>query len=400
MNISDLSVEQNIPAIWRQAFRPLFLIGTLFAIVSMALWALFLNGNISLSPYGGPLFWHAHEMLFGFVAAIIVGFLLTAVQNWTGLRATHGKPLAALVTLWLAGRILILTNISPFPWLTALVDISFLVVSAVFMGQLVFKVKQYRNMIFLPVLLLLVIGNSLTHLSVLNQNPAFYIWGAHSTVMTITLIITIIAGRVLPMFTANGTQTEKVPNLANLETAVIGSTLFLALLYLTNLSSTLPNMVTALVFVFAACSHAIRAMRWRPQVTLGTPLVWSLHLSYWFIPVSFGLFALHKAGVNITASTALHGLTAGAISSIILAMVARISLGHTGRTLTPQWVMKYAFMLIIFAAVSRICAQHLQANISINIYLIAAGCWILAYLCYVIFYWKILTSPRPDGRPG
>ncbi|WP_158970683.1 NnrS family protein [Paraglaciecola sp. L3A3] len=400
MNISDLTVEQKIPAIWRQAFRPLFLMGSIFAIFSMATWALFLNGNISLSPYGGMFFWHAHEMLFGFVAAIIVGFLLTAVQNWTGLRATHGIPLAALVTVWLAGRILILTNISPYLWLTALVDISFLVLAALFMGQLVIKVKQYRNLIFVPVLSLLIIGNLLTHLSVLKQNPQLYTWGLYSTVMTITLIITIIAGRVLPMFTANGTKTEKVPNLAWLETAVMGSTLTLTLIYISNLPAYLPKIVTALVFAFAAICHSIRAIRWRPQVTFGTPLVWSLHLAYWFIPVSFCLFVMHYVGLEISASNALHGLTAGAISSIVLAMIARITLGHTGRTLTPHWAMKFAFMLIIFAGLSRVCVQHIQAYSSINIYLIAAGCWILAYLLYVIFYWKILTSPRPDGRAG
>lgn len=400
MNISDLSVEQKIPAIWRQAFRPLFLIGTLFAIFAMVIWALFLNGNISISPYGGTFFWHAHEMLFGFVAAIIVGFLLTAVQNWTGLRATHGKPLAALFTLWLVARILILTNISPFLWLTAVVDISFLVAAAIFMGQLVVQVKQYRNMIFIPVLLLLIMGNLLTHLSVLKQNSEFYTWGMYSTVMTITLIISIIAGRILPMFTANGTQTTKVPNLSWLETTVIGSTLAIVLIYLTQLITYLSPIVTALIFTFSALCHAIRALRWRPHVTLNTPLVWSLHFAYWFIPVSFVLFALYYLGFELTASTALHGLTAGAISSIILAMIARISLGHTGRTLTPHWAMKFAFILIIFAGISRIFLGHILAFTTINIYVIVAGCWILAYLIYIIFYWKILTSPRPDGRPG
>ncbi|MEP4891291.1 MAG: NnrS family protein [Aliiglaciecola sp.] len=400
MNISEPKVEQAIPAIWRQAFRPLFLMGSIFAIFSMVIWALVLTGNISISPYGGVYFWHAHEMLFGFVAAIIVGFLLTAVQNWTGLRATHGKSLIALFTLWLAGRLLLFINPISYQWLTAIVDISFLVLAAIFMGQLVLKVKQYRNLIFVPVLILLVAGNLLTHWSVLAQQPEYYRWGAHSTVMTITLIISIIAGRVFPMFTANGTKTEKVANLAWLEKAVIGVTLTIALLYLTNLSSYLPKTVIAWVFGFAALCHSIRAIRWRPQVTFGTPLVWSLHLAYWFVPISLALFALYFAGGNISASTALHGLTAGAISSIILAMIARISLGHTGRALQPHWSMKIAFVLIILAGISRLAVQYLQAYISVNMYLVAAIFWVLAYLIYVLGYWKILTSPRPDGRLG
>ncbi|WP_428982878.1 NnrS family protein [Paraglaciecola aquimarina] len=141
-------------------------------------------------------------------------------------------------------------------------------------------------------------------------------------------------------------------------------------------------------------------MRWRPQVTFSTPLVWSLHAAYWFIPVSFTLFTLHYLGINISSSTALHGLTAGAISSIILAMIARIALGHSGRALIPHTAMKYAFAFIILAGISRVCAQHLQIYSTFNVYILAAGTWILAYTIYLICYWRVLTSPRPDGRPG
>ncbi|MDO6694830.1 NnrS family protein [Aliiglaciecola sp. 3_MG-2023] len=400
MNISEPKTEHAIPAIWRQAFRPLFLMGSIFAILSMATWALWLTGKVSFSPYGGMYFWHGHEMLFGFVSAIIVGFLLTAVQNWTGLRATHGSSLIVLFSLWLAGRLLIVFNPLSIQWLTAIIDASFLLLAAVFMGKLVLKVKQYRNLIFVPILALLVMGNLLTHWSVLAQQPEYYRWGTYTTVMTITLIISIIAGRIFPMFTANGTNTKKVANLEWLEKVVIGLTLILALLFLTNLSSYLPKMVMAVTFGLAAVCHTIRALRWRPQVTFGTPLVWSLHLAYWFVPASLALFAMHFAGGNISPSTALHGLTAGAISSLILAMIARISLGHTGRPLQPRRTMTFAFMMIILAGISRVSVEYLQEFTSANLYVVAAILWVFAYLLYVLGYWKILTSPRPDGRLG
>jgi uncharacterized protein involved in response to NO len=400
MNISDLKVEQNITPIWRQAFRPFFLVGTLLAALSMTIWALFLSGSITITPYGGAFYWHAHEMIFGFVAAIIVGFLLTAVQNWTGLRATHGKPLLALFSLWLAARVLLLTNLLTLNWLTAIIDVSFLVVSALLMAQLVLKVKQYRNLIFVPVLLLLAMANLLTHVFVMTQDPMFYTWGIYASITIITLVMTVIAGRVLPMFTANGTQTPKVNNLAWLERLVIISTVAIAIVHIANLQTQLPKRALAGLFAIAAIAHLIRAIRWRPQVTFKAPLVWSLHAAYWFIPVSLALFAMHYWGLNVTASNALHGLTAGAMSSLILAMIARIALGHSGRPLTPHWAVKYGFTLIIMAGLTRLCAGHLQTYTSINLYVVAAFLWVAAYLIYILFYWKILTTPRPDGRPG
>ena len=329
LNLSDLNKEQTIPPLWQQAFRPFFLFSCIFAILSIGAWALVQAGELFFMPYGGVTFWHAHEMLFGFVAAIIVGFLLTAVQSWTGLRATHGKPLIALFTLWLLARVCMLLDIFSMQWITALIDINFLLLAAFFMAKLVLKVKQYRNLIFVPILLLLATANLFTHLSVMTGEIHFYTQGIYSTVMIITLIMTVVAGRVFPMFTANGTQTKKVDNLAWLEKSVISLTAITLLIHFFGLQQMISSKLMVLLFIFCSLGHSIRAIRWRPQVTFNTPLVWSLHLAYWFIPVSFLLFALHYAGLNISTSNALHGLTAGAMSSLILAMIARISLGHS-----------------------------------------------------------------------
>jgi uncharacterized protein involved in response to NO len=387
-------------AIWQQAFRPFFLFACIFSILSMGAWAWVQAGELYFMPYGGVTFWHAHEMLFGFVAAIIVGFLLTAVQSWTGLRATHGKPLIALFTLWLLARLFMLINVFAFKWFTALLDISFLLLAAFFMARLVLKVKQYRNLIFVPILLLLATANLFTHLSVMTGEMHFYTQGIYSTVMIITLMMTVVAGRVFPMFTANGTKTKKVENLAWLEKGVIGLTAMLVLIHFTETQHVLSNKLMVLLFTLSTLAHSVRAIRWRPQVTFKTPLVWSLHLAYWFIPTSFMLFALHYAGFNITTSNALHGLTAGAMSSLILAMIARISLGHSGRPLTPHWIMKYAFSIIVFAGSIRLFSAHIQGYFSFNLHVLSAVLWALAFGIYVVVYARILSSPRPDGKPG
>ena len=400
INISEPHKELKIAPIWRQAFRPFFLFACLFSILSIGAWALVQAGELYFTPYGGVTFWHAHEMLFGFVAAIIVGFLLTAVQSWTGLRATHGKPLMVLFSLWLLARIFMLLDIFTLQWITAVFDMSFLLLTALFMAKLVLKVKQYRNLIFVPILLLLATANLFTHLSVMTGEIHFYTQGIYSTVMIITLIMTVVAGRVFPMFTANGTKTTKVDNLAWLEKSVISLTAIVLLIHFFGIQQMISSKLMILLFILCSLAHSIRAIRWRPQVTFKTPLVWSLHLAYWFIPISFLLFALHYAGVNISTSNALHGLTAGAMSSLILAMIARISLGHSGRPLTPNWVMKYAFGLIVIAGSIRLIAPHIQTYFSFNLNVLSAVLWAIAFSLYVVVYVPILITARPDGRPG
>lgn len=400
MNINDLEKELNIKPIWRQAFRPFFLFACIFAVLALSAWALVLEGKLSFSPYGGLTFWHSHEMLFGFVAAIIAGFLLTAVQNWTGLRATNGKSLVGLFLLWLAGRVLMLVAPTQWAYLVVVTDVSFLMMTAWLLARLLLKVKQYRNLIFIPVLVLLAATNILTHMSVIKGDTSWFTWGSYTAVMLVTLMMTIVAGRVMPMFTANGTLTKKVENIPWLERLVIGSTILIVAIYLLQLNTIMPKTWLALVLSVASASHGVRVLRWKPWVTLSTPLVWSLHLAYWFIPVSLALFALHFAGFAISASSALHGLTAGAMSCLILAMIARISLGHSGRPLHPHWSLSYAFGLIVIAGICRFLAANISIDWPLSLYTVSAVMWSLAYTIYLVVYVPILTSPRPDGRPG
>ncbi|SDB39727.1 uncharacterized protein involved in response to NO [Pseudidiomarina indica] len=401
MQITDLQVEQRMWPLLRQAFRPLFLLGASFSAIAMALWITVLGGHLNLPVYGQVMFWHAHEMLFGFVAAIVVGFLLTAVQNWTGLRATHGKTLGILMVVWLAARLLMLFGAAAPVWLVVAVDLLFLPLAAVLFAIPLIKVQQQRNLFFVPVLFLLTFCNGLMHYGLLTNRFDMQQLGSYNAVWLITLLMVIVGGRVLPMFTANGTMTPKVQPIVWLDLLALGSLWLIFILNITLISSQLPAGVMGALYAFAALTLAWRCGRWRIWVTWRVPLLWSLHLAYWMIPFGLALFALREFGVtSITTSTALHALTAGAMGNMILAMLARVSLGHSGRPLQPKPIMSAAFMLVILAALTRVLLLWLFPAMTMIGLIIAAGAWIVAYAIYVVVYLPILTTPRPDGRPG
>src|SRR5690554_3779662 len=327
--MTDMKKEQAMTPILRQAFRPMFLFGAVFSIIAMALWGLALAGVIRLNPYANIMFWHQHEMLFGFVAAIIVGFLLTAVQNWTGQRATHGKTLLLLSLVWLAGRLLMLFGGGLPAWLVVTVDLLFLPLAAVLFARIVVLAGNNRNLFFVPVLVLLTLANVVMHAGVQLGQFAWIQYGSHSAVLSITLIMAIVSGRVLPMFTANGTQTPKVSPLLWLDRTALGSLWLLVVLHLFLLTGYLPGWFMAALFGLSAVTTAWRLLRVKFWITWRVPLLWSLHAAVAFIPLGLALFALRHAGFAIGQSAAVHALTAGAMGVMILSMMARVSLGHT-----------------------------------------------------------------------
>ncbi|MDX1705932.1 NnrS family protein [Pseudidiomarina sp.] len=400
IQITDLQIEQKMWPLLRQAFRPMFLLGALFSALAMMLWLLVLAGYIQLPVYGQVLFWHSHEMLFGFVAAIVIGFLLTAVQNWTGLRATHGKALLVLTLVWLAGRLALLMGSYLPAWLVVSVDLLFLPLAAILLAIPLIAVKQQRNLFFVPVLLLLTLCNGLMHYGLLSGHFLIQQIGSQSAVWLITLLMAIVAGRVLPMFTANGTMTQKVQPIVWLDRIALGGLWLIFFLQITNTSGFIPAAGMATIFAITAMALAVRCGRWKIWITGRVPLLWSLHIAYWFIPIALGLFALRYMGLPISNSLALHALTAGAMGTMILSMMARVSLGHSGRTLKPKAIMSLAFLLVITAATLRTLAAALWPEFIINWYLFSGVTWVLAYLIYVVVYLPVLTTPRADGRPG
>lgn len=386
----------------RLAFRPMFLLGAVFSLLAIAVWTASLSGHLTLAPYGGSLFWHAHEMVFGFVMAVVVGFLLTAVQNWTGITGTRGHWLGLLVLVWLAGRMAMAFNL-PIG-ITALVDCLFLPLAAWYLARPIVAVKQFRNLMFVPMLLVMTLGNGLSHWGAAYGDLAFALQGIYLAAWMVVLIMTVLGGRILPMFTANGSQTLRVENLPWLERGCIGITLALVLLQGSGVANQLPAGLNGGVALLAALLHAARLFRLRFRVTLGVPLLWSLHLAFWFLPLLFLLLAWHylaPAGwLPISKSTAMHALFTGAMGNMILAMMARVSLGHTGRPLhAPAW-MSLAFAATLVAAIARVLCLWLWPSHYL-VWLSAAGfAWCLGYGIFCIGYFPLLTRARLDGKPG
>lgn len=397
--ISDINGTQVIVPIpvLRLAFRPFFLCAAIFSVFAIAAWAAVLFMGWRFLPYGGSYWWHAHEMLFGFVAAVVAGFLLTAVQSWTGVPGIKGHRLLVLVSLWLLARVLMAVNLDGLHGLAASADLLFLPAVAACLASSVLKVKQYRNLIFLPLLLGMTVCNIYMHLAVLLKEPVWLQTGSHAMVMMVTAIMCVLGGRVFPMFTANGTSTPKVEPVYWLEKLALLSVGLLAALFL--MPVTAPRWLLVLLLLVGGFSHLIRWFRWRFWITLKTPLVWSLHSAYICIPLGLLLLALHYSTESVSFSLAMHVITVGAMGGMILSMMSRVSLGHTGRMINVGYWMTSAFVLILMAMLSRTVLLAITSEPKLPL-LLSALFWGLSYGMFVAKYFPILTQPRADGKNG
>ncbi|MCW9013865.1 MAG: NnrS family protein [Gammaproteobacteria bacterium] len=399
LNVDNSRTALAILPVLRLAFRPLFLGGTIFSIIAIGWWVYFWLSPFEWSPYGGPVWWHGHEMLFGFGAAIVVGFLLTAVQSWTGVGGLRNKPLAVLALSWLSGRLLLASGSALPAWLIAITDISFLLLATIAMAYPVIRVKQWRNLMFVPILLIFTLLNAASHWAVMAEQSELAMRSLHGTIMLFTLLIAILGGRVIPAFTANTTACKKAQPIKWLEFVSIISIILLLIFAVTGFAS-IPAYLLLIVSVVAALTNGWRYARWGIQYTWSVPLLWSLHLAYLFIPLGFVMLALYSAGLMQSISAALHCFTVGAIGGMILAMISRVTLGHTGRPLKPHGLVTLAYIFMLLAAMLRVIVSAWlpeYANWGIGV---AGALWLAAYGIYVYFYAPMLVSARADGRPG
>ncbi|MBE8167008.1 MAG: NnrS family protein [Shewanella sp.] len=389
LNIDEPAHMQPQVPLFRLGFRPFFLFGSLFSIIALTLWMLFLTGNIQFSPHGNAVWWHAHEMLFGFVSVIVAGFLLTAVQNWTGRAGVKGASLALLFALWLAPRILLLNQDWVILPIVATLDLLFLPITAFFMAKAVLPVKQWQNFTFVPILLLLTLTNALSYYGLVESNPEIIQSALYGGVFTITIVVAMIGGRVVPFFTDRASDWKRQPSVNWIEKLT-----FISLVAL--IASILVQQQTA-VTIFAALSGSILLIRWNRwgwQHTFKVPLLWSLHLSYVFIPIGLLMIA-----VGFPLSAGIHAITVGGLSGMILSMMARVSLGHTGRQLVAPKPVIFGFGCILLAALCRIIATLLPAYYQ-PLLILTVLLWVIAFGSFVIFYGSMLCKPRTDGRPG
>lgn len=397
-SVQDDTEELDI-ALLQLAFRPFFLLGALFSLLAMAAWLATLNGWWNEELYGGGFFWHVHEMLFGFVAAILVGFLLTAVQNWTGQRSVNGLPLAILVSLWLVARIGFMVVHRPSIWLAS-VDISFLVVAAALLAIPIVAVRQWRNLFFVPLLGLLALANGMMQLGLLNDDHRLVVDGAQGALGIVCVLMVTIGGRVIPAFTASGTRTPRVAPVPWLEWSALGAVWLLAALLMTGMAQQLPKVAMFVLLMFAATANLIRWFRWRFWVSLRLVLLWTLHLAYLFIIAGFAALAVSYLDPRLPAAIAWHLVTVGGMGGLILSMISRVSLGHTGRPITASGWMLPAYVCVFAAAIARtLLVEWFPGRYPLWLD-IAGALWILAFAGYLACYAFVLVSPRVDGRRG
>jgi uncharacterized protein involved in response to NO len=374
-------------------FRPFFLAAGLFAVVLLGLWLAILQGSIATGPLA-PAVWHGHEMLFGYTVAVIAGFLLTAAQNWTGIRTPSGTPLAALFLLWLAGRLGFLVPGLP-PGLVALVDLAFLPVLALVLAWPIIKAKQLHNYPFPIMLLALAAANALVHGEALGCTAASASLGLHLAAYVVVMMMVVMSGRVIPSFTDNKlhTHARRWKTIELLAPVVTLGALTAALI-------APDSLVTALLAAIAAAVHAIRLAGWYTNKFWSVPLLWILHLGYAWIAIGFALLALSATGVSAAAGASLHAFTAGGIGVLTLGMMARVSLGHTGRLLESAPVMTLAFVAINLAALIRVALPLLFPAVHVQSMIASGLVWVAAFGLFVVVYTPMLLRPRVDGKPG
>ncbi|MBY5983291.1 NnrS family protein [Halomonas sp. DP5Y7-2] len=392
------SIADRLP-LARLAFRPFFLLAAAFSLLSLLLWLGYWHGVFLLSPRAGMLWWHQHEMLFGVVAAVVSGFLLTAVQTWTGLRGLHGGPLLGLVALWLAARLGLAFPGLPEPLVVAL-DVGFLALVCAVMAVMVIRARRWRNLVFIPVLAILAGANLGSHLGVARGDPELVCQSSYLAVMLVTLIMAVLGGRVIPMFTANRMGLKRRPSLGWLEGAALGSLAVAVLLQLAlTFGIELPDALLASILLLAAVLHPLRLIRWQGVATAREPLLWSLHLSYAFVPLGLLLWAFGLFGVG-RVELGIHAITVGAMGTMMLSMMCRVSLGHTGRPMRCLPGVGVALGLLIIAGLSRSLLLALWPSVTHWVYSASIVCWCAGYGLFLLHYLPILSAPRLDGQMG
>lgn len=384
--------KPNSFALWNLGFRPFYLLAGFFAAFSVLLWIAQFAGWLGTRVYLGDPRWHAHEMIFGYAFAVLVGFLFTAGRNWTNRPTPAGMPLAAIAVLWLAGRVLVL---APWPLLTATADTAFAIAATAGLAVPLFASRNRRNYFFVPLLLGLGAANLAFHLAMAGAIDFPVQRGLQAGLDLILFVVAVMAGRVIPMFTANAIPGTNAVRLPWIERTTLGGTL--ALLAVDVLG--LPPVVIAVTAAIAGVAHAVRLMLWKPWVTAGRPILWILHLSYAWIAVHLGLRVLAVFGA-VSPSLATHALTIGAIGGITLGMMTRTSRGHTGRTLQTTPYETVSYVLVHLAAAVRVFLPMLDAELELAAIIVSGILWSTAFALFTLTYWPILTRPRIDGKPG
>lgn len=378
---------------WDLAFRPWFLLASISTVISMSFWLLYLNGhNNYLAQLSlAPVLWHAHEMIFGFAATIAVAFLLTAAQTWTGKRSLHGSPLILISLVWLSARILLWHNGTYSLPLAIAAQGLWWLLSISALARLLISSGNRRNYIFTPLLTIMMLINLTVLYAGMKQNITLGLHLLHTMVLLFGLLIGIIGGRVIPFFTQKGAPQATVQATPTLDKWIIIVSILGVFVFMGSYFFTAP-LSPALLMIVAGLSHLLRLKYWHTSATTGIALLWSLHLAYGLLGIGLITLGLSDFLAFIAFSDALHIITIGAIGAMILSMMARVSLGHTGRPLSTHPLIYSAFALLFIGVLARFLFPLF--SMPIIGWNMSGALWGLSFCLFIIYYAPILMQKK------
>jgi uncharacterized protein involved in response to NO len=381
--------------LFSMGFRAFFALAGLSALALITVWNSLSNGSLHIDNYYPVINWHAHEMLLGYSTAVIAGFLLTAVRNWTNTQTVTPDQLVSLCFLWIYGRVLPFYSELVPDVLIAAIDWAFLPALVYFVSKPLLKAANYKNLIFTGLLLAMMLGNGLIHAEVLGMTESTANLGLNLVLAIIVMMILVIAGRVFPFFTERGLSGVVCIRNQGLDIATIVVSLGVFILLILNVS----GLLLTIFAVLAVVLNVMRVSAWYDSRIWFVPLLWVLYVGYGWLILGFGLLALSAHSI-VSPSLALHAFTVGGIGILTLGMMARVALGHTGRALKASNVMAIAFVLINLAALLRVLLPTLLPTWYGGFVLASSYCWLAAFSLFVYYYAPILTEARVDGQPG
>lgn len=381
------------PVLLSAGFRPFFLAASLWAAAGIALWIPVYLGMIALPARLSPLDWHIHEMIYGYVAAAVAGFLLTAIPNWTGRLPVNGTPLAGLALVWLAGRVAMIAPPTAGTLAGAAIESAFLVSLCALAAREVIAGRNWRNLRVLAIVGILIAGNFVFHYEMLYADGADY--GVRIAIAAVIGLIVLIGGRIVPSFTNNWLAKNRPGRLPKPFSRFDAVAILAAAVAFVLWVAAPASPATGTVLVAAGILHVFRLMRWAGDRTLADPLVFVLHAAYAFIPLGFVLNGLAALSDLVPASAGIHAWTAGAAGLMTLAVMTRASLGHSGRPLAASRSTQVIYLLAGLAAVTRIAAAFGGGMFLLHL---SALAWIGAFGGFALVYGPLLVGRPPIWR--
>lgn len=402
-----VQIQMNKPeqvksfALFNLGFRPFFLGAAIFAVLSIASWLAIYTAHSVIQINGIlPSQWHAHEMLYGYGMAVVAGFLLTAVKNWTGVQTPHGKPLLALFALWAVARVLFLFGTSLLVW-AALADLLFGLLLAVAIALPIIKARQWQQLGIVTKVLLLWAGNLVFYLGCFKLLDNGMLYAINGAVFLFISLILMIGRRVIPFFIERGVAhlvTSKIV-LKQYKWLDISILILFVALFINEIFVHIAAVSSLLALALFAL-NGFRLFNWHTPALWRVPLLWSLYVSSWLINFGFLLYGL-QAQLGIPTVLTLHLFTIGGVGLMTIGMMSRVALGHTGRDIkkASPW-LNAAFILIATSAIFRVVLPLFAMANYTSWVAISALLWITGFTIFLVAYAPILCKPRVDGTYG